>query len=301
MKMEKYIELERKISELLPQNPGEAAANIEEISSLTDLMINERDDVDISYYAHSVCHLFDYGKGAKGSYLNSTSLLELAEKLVNATFESPINLRMLDSNAGGIIFYFYRVIESIVQYNLDNMEKCKDGFAFKPAVFNNPALIEQLTEAAKKSCPVQYVAFCTAKNVEEFFQAYVESLKQESGVKSDGTNNTETLPGVFVDVDDTLYNYEGIIESTQTYLMKKIEDGIPVTVFTGGDPKEAAEKLKKCGIDGRLLDVKSKSDYIGKTLEVCIDDTKPPRQGFMAKTYYSSGQKAMDAEYKTMK
>lgn len=50
-------------------------------------------------------------------------------------------------------------------------------------------------------------------------------------------------------------------------------------------------------MDKRLLDVKSKKDYLGRTLEVCIDDTHPAIQGFRIKTHYESGEIAWNTEY----
>ena len=81
------------------------------------------------------------------------------------------------------------------------------------------------------------------------------------------------------------------------YGIMKLYDKVPVTIFTGGDPVKAAENLKAAGVDKELCNVKSKTEYIGKILETCVDDTAPAIQGFRAKNYYKTGKQAWDAEY----
>jgi len=202
-----------------------------------------------------------------------------------------------------------RIITPIIDYNLDHMAETQGSFAFKPAVLKDPAFIAALGESEEAEYGRTCLDFCKAETIEDFFKLYVEELKREEKIEAGGSQDTETMPGIYVDVDGTLHHgkdYEtgepaGITEIAQEYVLKKIEEGVSVTVFTGGSPEEAAKRLEEAGADKRLLKVESKKGYIGKTLEVLVDDTPPERQGFRARTHYASGQQAMDAEYQKPK
>jgi len=100
----------------------------------------------------------------------------------------------------------------------------------------------------------------------------------------------DTVPGVFVDVDGTLLHSNSLVpysKDIESNLLEAMGRGIPVTVFSGGDPKVQSARLLASGADPRLAEVRSKRDYVGKRLEVLIDDTPAAVGGFGAERYMS--------------
>ncbi len=266
--------------------------------------------IDAQYSTHAVCHLFEgYGrKSEEGSYLYSSNLLGIAEELVNATLLPTIKYSDFSC--------VDRIIEPIIAYNLDHLEENKEGFAFKPSILTNAEFIAAYGkylkanpsgEWAKKGLHGYLLEFCESKSMSEFFAKYTDGLRKAENIDTP-IEEKEVVPGVFVDVDGTLIKsiYSNgksdpvKINPTYQYVLKKLEEGIPVTVFTGGRLDEALGKLRAAKVDERLCDVKSKTGYINRTLEKCIDDTSPTRQGFRAKTHYESGEEAWNAEYPTI-
>jgi len=269
------------------------------VVELTKELIKEGENVrKAMYYAHTVCHLFErYNIGR--SFLNSPQLFPLAEELVNYTLNKSLSARdfgCLD-----------RIIRPIMELNITHLEENPDGFIFKPDILTNPDFIREFSLSKEVKYDPYLADFCKASSIGEFFPVYVENLIKEKKLERE-TNFNEVTPGVFIDVVGTFIEYDHYDEEKkksvykkceliEEYALRKLEQGIPVTIFTSGDLEEYTEKLRQFGVDERLLDLKSKSDYVGKTLEVCVDDTAPSIQGFRAKTYYSSGKVAWDTEY----
>lgn len=288
--------LKEEANNVFSAEPREDEQRISEIESLTNRLVDESDYAPSTVsYTHSVCHLFgEYGvkliSGFPASYLNSPKLLPVAERLVNATLQKALESRNF--------LCVDRIVAPIVSYNLDH--NTGDGsFPFKPTILSDPKFIEAYSRSRKsveKTTRLYWamqdtahtVDFCRAQDMDEFYAKYVENLREAMEVKQVESDSDSTLHGIYVDVEGTLIKKKAIDPDLHTYLLGKMEEGTPVVVFTGGDPNEQSTKLKELGADARLQDVRSKSEYLGKTLEICIDDTNPSRQGFRAERHYCS-------------
>lgn len=93
--------------------------------------------------------------------------------------------------------------------------------------------------------------------------------------------------GIFVDVDGTLIVDGGL----DIELAEALEGVNGVVVFTGGNPEQKTEELRRLGLSERLLPVVSKDLYKGKILEKLIDDSVPDYQGFEAAIYLKPDRK----------
>ena len=303
-KMASVEELESMLQEVLPKNStSEADPSIPE---LTRRLIEAGEGVRTASYTHSVCHLFEhygYKEGRNASYLNSLLLLPVAEELVDFTLRKAWE--------GGEFGCVDRIIYPIIEFNLAHMEETPKGYMFRPEIITNPEFFQALYSVREQeyfsSMLVDSLTdFCQSDSVSEFFPKFTEALRKRKGLEKI-TDTTEIIPGVFIDVDQTFIvpshrNEEDELiykklPLTHEYALRKLDEGVPVTIFTGGNTEWAAENLRSAGVDERLQDVKPKRDYIGKALDVCVDDTAPTVQGIRAKTHYSSGKEAWDAEY----
>ncbi len=303
---EKARELESHIRKLLPISP--TLKNNPAIPKLTEELIKEGANVEISRassYTHSVCHLFEgYGKVGSPSYLNLTAQLSTAGELANYTIK-----KAMDAQNFGCVD---RIIYPIMKLNLLHIDEGLDNFTFKPEILTDTGFIMDFSSERKGGGyeSQHLIDFCRSGDIGEFFLKYTEARRREKGLPSiAGTN--EVVSGVFIDVEGTLIGHDVYDQGdrfrgerlplTQEYALKKIKEGIPVTIFTGAHPEDIIKNLEYAGVDEKLHDVKSKDEFIGKTLETCVDDTNPIMQGFRAKTYYNSGKIAWDAEYSTDK
>jgi hypothetical protein len=115
-----------------------------------------------------------------------------------------------------------------------------------------------------------------------------QALEHISALIVQSVQAKEHTPGIFVDCEGTLLLPSGKLrDSLHASLIQTLEQGTKLTLFTGGDPKFVAERLIAAGMDPRLLPVESKSDYVGKLLELVIDDTQLEYQGFGAVSFLS--------------
>ena len=115
---------------------------------------------------------------------------------------------------------------------------------------------------------------------EEAYARQVEGNRKLAKEKAAGT-----IDGIFVDVDGSLY-----LERYGTSLNKRLYEamiewqnaGEKVTIFTGGDPLMAKEKLQKVGVDLNRFPIESKSNYQNFIFTgYIIDDNSPFPQGFI--------------------
>jgi hypothetical protein len=301
--VKKYLELECDLLDVLPE--GQISEVNQVITELTKEYIRAGDNVNVDDYTHSVCHLFEkYGMRVdpfspyKGSYLNiAEEQLSVAGELVDYT--------LMKALREGSLACVGRIVRPIMDLNLAHLEDNSGVFFFKPQMLADENFISHLSESKDSEGEPYLIDFCESERIAEFFPKYVDAIRktQEEGPV---LNLNDVLPGVFIDVANTLIEYDHYEEdlfpfkklaSTQEYALRKMNEGIPVTVFTGGDVENAVELLEDAGIDKRLCNVKPKEDFIGKTLETCVDDTAPAMQGFRAMTHYTSGKMAWDAEY----
>ena len=297
----KIEELEGKLEDLLPKSPtleGDSA-----IPELTRELIKEGENAWRTInYTHSVCHLFEKF-GWEASYLNSTAQFPVVGELVDYTLNKAMKARDFDCVG--------RIVRPIMDLNLAHLEENPDGFTFRPKILTNPDFIREFSLSRETEYEPYLVDFCKSDSIGEFFLKYVESLRKDEELGS-VLNADEVVPGVFVDVQGTLIKYDRYDEErqmsiykklalTQEYALRKMDEGIPVTVFTGAHFEDAVKELKSAGVDERLCDVKPKGEFIGRILETCVDDTAPAMQGFRARNHYESGKMAWDTEYSTGK
>jgi len=245
---------------------------------LKELMeLGNRSHIEIGPYTHSISHLFDPQTCANGTTIMdiNSNISFLGTELVNYTIK-----RALKNDYIGSIQY---LIDYISNFNLKHMEENLHGFAFKPEMLHHKYLIEAASNN-EEFCK-DILIFCEVDSIKDYC-LQCNLLKKPEEISPDA----KIVPGIFVDVENTLLfeflgNYD-INFDLQNYLLKKIEDGTTVTVFSG-DPS-ILKQMEKAGLDKKLLNVKNKKDFEGKTLEVVIDDRLPILQGFRAKTYYAS-------------
>jgi len=288
-------ELENRISRLLPEKPTVQANP--EIQELTRQLIDAGKDAwDTIGYTHSVCHMFEkYGHGS--SYLNSPELLPIASELVDFTLRKAMNERDFGCVS--------RIVQPVANLNLAHLEESPEIIVFRPSIMTDENFIENYARSGDVQYSPFLVDFCKAGNIGEYFVKYAQALRKLEGL--DELTDTEVVPGVFIDVDNTLIfsQWNNAREKvdysrmplTQEYALRKLEEGSPITIFTGREPEKAIQNLMAAGVDRRLCAVQPKGRYIGRTLEICIDDSNPIIQGFRAKKYYSSGRDAIAAEY----
>jgi len=301
--MSSIYEIESKLNGLLPGSHTSVADP--KIEALTRELIAEGKSTTerTSSYTHSVCHLFEqYGWGNGPSYLNSAALLPVAGELVDFTLK-----KALDAGEFNCVS---RIVHPIAKLNLAHLERDSGIFVFKPKIMTNAEFIKNYSKSEDLSDQKWLADFCKSQNVGEFFPIYVQALRKEKGL---GTlTDTKVVPGVFIDVEGTMITFDRCgdldkngdreyiykrLPTTQEYALRKLQEVIPVTVFTGGDIKDIRKNLKSAGVDKKLCKVQPKKEFLGRTLETCIDDTIPTMQGFRAKTHYTSGQQAWDKEY----
>ncbi len=303
---EKIEELESKIGSLLPKRPTLKVDPA--IQELTRELINEGENAGRTRsYTHSVCHLFEkfgWRDSYSSSYLNSTAQLPVVEELVDYTLRKALK--------AGDLGCVGRIVLPIMNLNLAHLEEDLEGFIFRPKILTDPDFIQGFSSSLETEYYPYLVDFCKSENMGEFFPKYTEALRKEKKLEPIAESN-EVVLGIFVDVNDTLIEYVKYdsekqrpiykrIELTQEYALRKMEEGIPVTVFTGGRPEDVkgeGKGLESVGIDKRLCNVKFKGEFIGRILETCVSYTAPAIQGFRAKTHYESGKKAWETEYPT--
>jgi len=102
-------------------------------------------------------------------------------------------------------------------------------------------------------------------------------------------SNIGNIEGVFTDFDDTLILKDGTLNEKVVNMLKEFAAaGKKVTIWTGGDPAEAAKKLEKLGDNEDVTFLKglklvSKYDFAGATAEIVIDDMAQEALGIMFK------------------
>ncbi len=112
----------------------------------------------------------------------------------------------------------------------------------------------------------------------------IDTMKRNIAIAKEAK---EKLEGLFVDVDGTLIMPGDRINTKILKTMEgAAERGTLITVFTGGSPEIASQKLRSLGVPEQFLNVKSKADFSGKELQWLIDDTRPELQGFTTSDWH---------------
>jgi hypothetical protein len=306
--MKNYDEFEsnlRKIEANLEQVLPNVLTEVqdEQITALTKELIgagNIADNpIDYTYaeytrdYTHSVCHLFEHYPGSP-SYLYATGNVADTEALVNFTLQNAVK--------AGDFSCVGRIIDPIMNLNLAHMDQDESGFIFRPEILRAPEFVKLFSTSEETTWTPYLADFCTAKSIGEFFPAYVQALQGLAKLPKTLDLGT-VLPGVFMDVEGTFIEYDGSddlykqMPKAEAYSLRKLRENEPVIVFTGGNLENARQKLENANVASELSTVRSKFDFLGKVLEIVVDDTAPAIQGFRAKKHYWTAQEAWYAEY----
>jgi hypothetical protein len=102
------------------------------------------------------------------------------------------------------------------------------------------------------------------------------ALIEKKGNSKDWYLAVNVLPGVFCDLEGTLIkrghlNFD-VLEKLNNY---ELRNNKRITLWTGGDTREYEEILDKIGLNKKKLSnwpIKSKTAFMGKTVEIAIDD-----------------------------
>ncbi|MFA6588356.1 MAG: hypothetical protein WCT08_04780 [Patescibacteria group bacterium] len=296
-------------------------ASPEVIDALADALAKNTTYAEALGFNHSICHEFecyppeDYI--GRASFLNSPEYRPVSEKIINICVDRAIrdnNPSCLERIYGPLIQYNADNIP---------FDKLEDDFPFKPKIKNQEGLLKffpggniiflflqaekpkdffarlieqkiKLKEINYKWKPVDHINIlrAIAPHVEEsalstYLKEYynVDSLTDltENYQAAETADETEVLPGYFVDIEGTLLLRNGSLNKKLLDLINsKADHGEQVTLFSGGSVENLSEKLRELGVPEKFLPVVSKLDYKGKTLEHVIDDTLPVYQGFRA-------------------
>jgi len=278
---------------------------------------------------HTVCHMLEDGGSEYGN-----SVLDYLDSGLSQ-YSDGINL--LAAAAFREENCMNRVLLPILWYNLDMMAKNPESqdFALMPPSFRDPAnqkIAKDLEEpdlllfmtsrnpkelwemAIAGNVPLynfREVQKCTSAPVApDVLANYIKACygSNLTAVSDDVSGNVllnnlkipldSPEPGLFVDVDGTLVKYGSLQKKLVASIEAAFAAGIPITIFSGGNPKEQTEKLLELGLSDKFLPVRSKSDFKGKALECLVDDTAPVIGGFATKNYImpsNSGFGELDA------
>ena len=78
----------------------------------------------------------------------------------------------------------------------------------------------------------------------------------------------ETLPGAYFDIEGTLFQ-DGKLNPQMVEIVKEKAKTVPVTIWTGGDPKEYRQQIRQAGIYAKIL---PKQIFYGATVKEAYDD-----------------------------
>ncbi len=230
-----------------------------------------------------------FGKDAELILVNADTVSEIGDDVRNATcpvlfygFPSELSLRRSGNFAAPLLYkrncaYFqlpFELTEMVAMY-----EKIRAGKKIE-----NPAVLMAAERDRKDKLvpmllhdlyPGKYgceKALATAKSEFRLTGVIEEVREKLEGLRRKGTRKVETsgsiIPGVFCDMDGTLFiNSEpnrDVLQKLEEYAKTK-----PVSLWTGGDIKEAEKLLRKEKITYPLL---SKYDFEGCRIEIAIDD-----------------------------
>ena len=192
---------------------------------------------------------------------------------------------------------------------LDIIVKAKE-FGQKPEEEQNfdPAIIAASTEIKQKTLRVlqhDLKDYVIAEKGEKYakiiadarklfgFNPEMSDTEVEQFILASKGNVPEVMhgniEGVFTDFDDTLILKDGTLNEKVVNMLKEFAAaGKKVTIWTGGDPAEAAKKLEKLGDNEDVTFLKglklvSKYDFAGATAEIVIDDMAQEALGIMFK------------------
>ena len=278
-------------------------------------------------WSHTVCHLYEsYGrdKTYSGSFLNSPDTLPAGKSLMSEAVRraaavgtsgcldritQPVikyNLDNLPDDVNAPFAFYPEMDEETKQQYAKETWRAYSPSDESKLFLSNDTPKQFILEALKKNPAViveagtRLVPYLKAieneLGPEEAAKLIPETLRRDNGITSleQLAQNLETATGehqemapkaTYVDVDGTLIVDGKLYRST----VEKIKrSSMPVVIFSGGDPNEQTERLRKLGCPEEYLPVISKNDFRGKKLQgVLIDDTPPDFQGFSSDKYQS--------------
>jgi len=151
------------------------------------------------------------------------------------------------------------------------------------------AIVKQLGLDRRESCSVGHT------NDLDLSAAQVKDLLAS---RASARGASEVTPGLFVDVGQTLIELDRrtleprLTQTAELIALFAPGSRVQVTIFTGGDPQTATERLAALGFPGELLPVTGKKEFREQRLACLIDDTSPDGQGFAAERWIRPGDRS---------
>jgi hypothetical protein len=254
---------------------------------------------------HSVCHNFE---NEDVNLLQGDKFFDVAARLV----EQGAKRALLGDGC------FDRILRGVISYNEQciSAETLHKPFLLKPEILNDEQIQRrfpypfittstpyeylmarvnaELASTAELRRPPIPLSLLELLRCEESNAVLDEYIGKRYAAKNGEISGNEVLkgyrkatssdstPGVFVDVDDTLIRrgdtlYQPLVDALDALCPRS--DG--VIVFTGGDSEALTTTLREAGFPERFLPVRAKSDFLGQRLSLLIDDTPAESQGLV--------------------
>lgn len=212
---------------------------------------------------NAVCPIIFYGMNSEFSFrLTGNPAVPYFYKKNGAYFRIPFQL-------AEIIAMIYKIQEGKKIENTAAMmvsgKKSKDRLI---SVFLHDIKPEGCGDFHERSLKIVEKEFGISGTTKEV-RAKLEELQSQYSNSKDIFVATQTIPGVFCDVDDTLIVNNAINQKILEKLQKYAE-AKAITLWTGGDLQEAEKVLDNLGITEYPL--LSKYDFEGYQVEIAIDD-----------------------------
>lgn len=245
---------------------------------------------------------------------------EIAEKIVDESVQVEVERERINN--------LNYIIKGVLEYNLDKINKDSSSeYTFKPKSLEQEALIkrkgedldEDLAEFCKSKNPIEYIKYVIEnerefpKNLEpekivelidlarghigeeklnDYTKKYMNGEIAENLIeKSMQAKNLKSFAeGIYVDVDGTLIQKNGLNQPLMDYLISTSNN---VTIFTNGDLEGKTKELRDLGVPEKFLPVKSKEQYRGILLEKVFDDQTLNYQGFEGLIHVNPNKKLL--------
>jgi len=255
------------------------------------LMKSTRDENEV--WAGEISHII----GHFSSEIYKTGRKDLIRKLNNYCIKGILSLKEIDVG-GGVLVYSNLIIDKIKNTG-------KNPLPFKESGFDNEEFLKLLADYAHyndreysiENAKENHDKLIAIKHFDETgeFDKYFNPWGDE--IAFDKKEPTEITDGVYVDVDGTLVVGENQLNQKLVEKLYEYKNqGKKVIIFTAGDATAQAKRLKKLGLavtdpypeipqkasdeDREKIkresvgdfEVVSKGDYLGKKLEITIDD-----------------------------
>lgn len=170
------------------------------------------------------------------------------------------------------------------EFILKQMERREELFYEKPE--KTVEILNLIKEDVSEEEMNSYLKDAYGINIQDIGgKNIVETLKIMKENVEKSREASEEVKGIFVDVEGTLIVGGKLNEKLLEMIEQESKEGEDIIIFTGGNPEEQTQILRKLGFPEKYLPVKDKKDYKGKRLGYLIDDTEPTYQGLQPRSY----------------